>query len=196
MKLFKCLVVMGIRKIIPWRNSIVIVSYARSERALLKYKRLLFQETYIDNLVLLQRLLQYFTFSQSRSHFLRHVNGLPHVAQTFSGRFCFLCITVNRFHALKGSAVVKKLSEREVDRIVEMAWEDRTPFDAITAQFGISEAETIALMRNQMKPKSWRMWRARVQGRGTKHIAKRDFEVGRHKCSRQRAITFNKISKR
>lgn len=174
----------------------MIVSYARSERALLKYKRLLFQETYIDNLVLLQRLLQYFTFSQSRSHFLRHVNGLPHVAQTFSGRFCFLCITVKRFHALKGSAVVKKLSEREVDRIVEMAWEDRTPFDAITAQFGISEAETIALMRNQMKPKSWRMWRARVQGRGTKHIAKRDFEVGRHKCSRQRAITFNKISKR
>ena len=146
--------------------------------------------------MLLQRLLQYFTFSQSRSHFLRHVKGLPHVAQTFSGKCCFLCTTVKRFHTLKGSAVVKKLTDSEVDRIVEMAWEDRTPFDAITAQFGISEAETIALMRNQMKPKSWRMWRARVQGRGTKHIAKRDFEVGRHKCSRQRAISFNKISKR
>ena len=91
---------------------------------------------------------------------------------------------------------MKKLTEREVDRIVEMAWEDRTPFDAIAVQFGISESETIALMRYQMKPKSWRMWRARVQGRGTKHIAKRSFEVGRHKCSRQRAISFNKISKR
>ena len=165
-------------------------------RALLKFKKWLFREIYTDNFVLLHRLLQYFTFSQSRSHFLRHVNGLRQVTQTFSGRFCFLCITVKRFHTLKGSAVVKKLTEREVDRIVEMAWEDRTPFDAITAQFGISEAETIALMRNQMKPKSWRMWRARVQGRGTKHIAKRDFEVGRHKCSRQRAISLNKISKR
>lgn len=165
-------------------------------RAPLKFKKSLFQGTYINNFVLLQRLLQYFTFSQSRSHFLRHVNGLRQVTQTFSGRFCFLCITVKRFHTLKGSAVVKKLTEREVDRIVEMAWEDRTPFDAITAQFSISEAETIALMRNQMKPKSWRMWRARVQGRGTKHIAKRDFEVGRHKCSRQRAISLNKISKR
>ena len=147
-------------------------------RALLKFKRSLFRETYTDNLLLLQRLLQYFTFSQSRSHFLRHVNGLRQVTQTFFGRFCFLCITVKRFHTLKGSAVVKKLTEREVDRIVEMAWEDRTPFDAITIQFGISEAETIALMRNQMKPKSWRMWRARVQGRGTKHIAKRDELVG------------------
>ena len=165
-------------------------------RALLKFKKWLFREIYTDNFVLLHRLLQYFTFSQSRSHFLRHVNGLWQVTQTFSGRFCFLCITVKRFHTLKGSAVVKKLTEREVDRIVEMAWEDRTPFDAITIQFGISEAETIALMRNQMKPKSWRMWRARVQGRGTKHIAKRDFEVGRYKCSRQRAISFNKISKR
>jgi uncharacterized protein (TIGR03643 family) len=144
----------------------------------------------------LQRLLQYFTFSQSRAHFLRQVKGRPQVAQTFSGKCCFLCITVKRIHTLKGSAVVKKLTDAAVDRIVEMAWEDRTPFDAITAQFGISEAETIALMRNQMKPKSWRMWRARVQGRSTKHIAKRDFEVGRHKCSRQRAISFNKISKR
>jgi uncharacterized protein (TIGR03643 family) len=113
----------------------------------------------------LQRLLQYFTFSQSRAHFLRQVKGRPQVAQTFSGKCCFLCITVKRFHTLKGSAVVKKLTDAAVDRIVEMAWEDRTPFDAITAQFGISEAETIALMRNQMKPKSWRMWRARVQGR-------------------------------
>ena len=97
---------------------------------------------------------------------------------------------------MKGSAVVRKLEAWQIDRIVEMAWEDRTPFDAILDQFGITEAETIALMRNQMKPSSWRMWRARVQGRSTKHRARRGFEVGRHKCSRQKHITHNKISKR
>jgi uncharacterized protein (TIGR03643 family) len=97
---------------------------------------------------------------------------------------------------MKGSAIAKKLTDRQVDRIIEMAWEDRTPFDAITIQFGISEAETIALMRHEMKISSWRMWRARVQGRSTKHRALRGFEVGRYKCSRQRQITFNNISKR
>jgi len=88
------------------------------------------------------------------------------------------------------------LSEQEIDRIIEMAWEDRTPFDAILLQFGLKEAEVIALMRREMKPSSWRMWRARVQGRATKHSALRGFEVGRHKCSMQRQITGNKISKR
>ena len=97
---------------------------------------------------------------------------------------------------MKGSKRAKNFTEREIDRIVEMAWEDRTPFDAIKDQFGISEAETIALMRHQMKASSWRMWRARVQGRSTKHRALRGFEVGRHKCSRQRLISHNKISKR
>lgn len=97
---------------------------------------------------------------------------------------------------MKGSAIAEKLTDRQVDRIIEMAWEDRTPFDAITIQFGISEAETIALMRHEMKSSSWRMWRARVQGRSTKHRALRSFEVGRYKCSRQRQITFNNISKR
>jgi uncharacterized protein (TIGR03643 family) len=56
----------------------------------------------------------------------------------------------------------------EIDRIVEMAWEDRTPFDAILVQFGLSESEVIALMRKEMKLSSWKMWRARVQGRATK----------------------------
>ncbi|MEL0175004.1 MAG: TIGR03643 family protein [Cryomorphaceae bacterium] len=97
---------------------------------------------------------------------------------------------------MKGSKIAKNFTEREIDRIVEMAWEDRTPFDAIKDQFGISEAETIALMRHQMKASSWRMWRTRVQGRSTKHRALRGFEVGRHKCSRQRHISHNKISKR
>jgi uncharacterized protein (TIGR03643 family) len=97
---------------------------------------------------------------------------------------------------MKVSQNVKNLDEVQINRIVEMAWEDRTPFDAISAQFGISEAETIAIMRREMKPSSWRMWRARGQGRATKHSAKRSFEVGRHKCTLQRQITGNKISKR
>lgn len=90
----------------------------------------------------------------------------------------------------------QQLTEQDIDRIIEMAWEDRTPFDAILLQFGLKEAQVIALMRKEMKPSSWRMWRARVQGRATKHSAKRGFEVGRHKCTLQRQITGNKISKR
>ena len=58
----------------------------------------------------------------------------------------------------------------QVDRIIEMAWEDRTPFDAIKLQFGIKEEEVIRLMRREMKPSSFKMWRARVQGRKTKHL--------------------------
>jgi len=77
-----------------------------------------------------------------------------------------------------------------------MAWEDRTTFDAISSQFGLSEQQVISLMRNQMKPKSFRLWRARVQGRKTKHKKLRTFESGRFKCSRQKVISNNKISKR
>lgn len=87
-------------------------------------------------------------------------------------------------------------TEAQIDRIIEMAWEDRTPFEAITFQFGISEAETIRLMRLHMKPSSFRMWRARVQGRATKHAKLRESSVDRFKCNRQRQITGNKISKR
>ncbi len=88
------------------------------------------------------------------------------------------------------------LSQRDLDRIIEMAWEDRTPFDAIEFQFGIPEKEVIEIMRRNMKVSSWRMWRKRVQGRKTKHLKKRTFTEGRHKCSRQRHISGNKISKR
>lgn len=88
------------------------------------------------------------------------------------------------------------LTDRDVNRIIEMAWEDRTPFDAIEAQFGLAEKQVITIMRREMKPSSWRMWRARVQGRATKHSQKRSFGEGRHKCSRQRHVSNNKISKR
>lgn len=90
----------------------------------------------------------------------------------------------------------KELSLEDIDRIIEMGWEDRTPFDAITIQFGIKEQEIITIMRNNMKPNSFKLWRKRVQGRKTKHLKKRDEEVGRFKCSRQRSISNNKVSKR
>ncbi|MCA0131881.1 TIGR03643 family protein [Winogradskyella alexanderae] len=89
-----------------------------------------------------------------------------------------------------------KLEARDIDRIIEMAWEDRTPFEAITFQFGLKEQEVIDLMRREMKPSSFRMWRERVQGRATKHSKKRTFDKGRFKCSRQRTISNNSISKR
>ncbi|NDP26695.1 MAG: TIGR03643 family protein [Flavobacterium sp.] len=77
-----------------------------------------------------------------------------------------------------------------------MAWEDRTTFDAIWIQFGLKEQEVINLMRNEMKPSSFRMWRERVQRRKTKHEKRRDFSDRRFKSSRQRQINNNKISKR
>ncbi|NRA93545.1 MAG: TIGR03643 family protein [Psychroserpens sp.] len=84
----------------------------------------------------------------------------------------------------------------DLDRIIEMAWEDRTTFEAIEFQFGLKEQEVIELMRREMKPKSFKMWRKRVQGRKTKHEKKRTFTEGRFKCSRQKQITHNSISKR
>jgi uncharacterized protein (TIGR03643 family) len=89
------------------------------------------------------------------------------------------------------------LTAVETDRIIEMAWEDRTPFEAIKVQFGLSEAQVVALMRRELKPGSWRLWRARVhQGVSQKHAKKRNAEIDRFKCNLQRAITGNKISKR
>lgn len=89
-----------------------------------------------------------------------------------------------------------ELTTRAIDRIIEMAWEDRTTFEAISFQFGLKEQDVIELMRREMKPKSFKMWRKRVQGRKTKHEKLRAFEKGRFKCSRQKQITHNSISKR
>ncbi|MEZ4985302.1 MAG: TIGR03643 family protein [Saprospiraceae bacterium] len=89
-----------------------------------------------------------------------------------------------------------QLTEQDVDRIIEMAWEDRTPFDAILSQFGVPEAEVIALMRLEMHPRNWKKWRARVQGRKTKHRAKSDEDMIRFKSNAQRTISQNRISKR
>lgn len=87
-------------------------------------------------------------------------------------------------------------TETDIDRIIEMAWEDRTPFEAIAYQFSISEQDVIKLMRKEMKLSSFKMWCKRVQGRTTKHQKLRVFENGRFKCSRQKQITYNSISKR
>ena len=96
--------------------------------------------------------------------------------------------------------ITKNLSVDVIDRIIEMAWEDRTPFDAISNQFGVSEREVIDLMRNQMKSSSFRLWRERVQGRKTKHKNKimidENLDIKRFKCKMQKQITNNKISKR
>jgi len=92
--------------------------------------------------------------------------------------------------------IIEGLTDRDINRIIEMAWEDRTTFDAIEAQFGLSEKEVIQLMKREMKLSSWKMWRARVQGRKTKHQKLRNFKEGRHKCSRQSHISMNKIAKR
>ena len=66
---------------------------------------------------------------------------------------------------------MRVLESEDLDRVIEMAWEDRTPFEAIAYQFGLSESEVIQLMRSQMKASSFRMWRKRVSGRKTKHAA-------------------------
>ncbi len=78
------------------------------------------------------------------------------------------------------------LSPNDVSRVIEMAWEDRTPFEVISAQYGLEESAVIRLMRKQLKPRSFRMWRQRVTGRKTKHRAIRGFEVGRFRCPSQR----------
>ena len=89
------------------------------------------------------------------------------------------------------------MTDVEIDRIIEMAWEDRTPFEAITFQFSVSEAEVIKLMRTELKESSFKLWRKRVNtGVSQKHLKNRSDEIDRFKCSRQKTVSNNKISKR
>lgn len=91
----------------------------------------------------------------------------------------------------------ENLTDRDLNRIIEMAWEDRTPFDAIKDQFGIPEKDVIKLMRRTLKRRSFDLWRKRVNsGVSQKHAKKRNPEIDRFKCSRQKHISLNKISKR
>lgn len=89
------------------------------------------------------------------------------------------------------------LTAVQIDRVIEMAWEDRTPFEAIEYQFSLTESGVIALMRKELKRSSFKLWRARVNsGVSQKHLYKRSEEIDRFRCTRQRSITGNKISKR
>jgi len=97
------------------------------------------------------------------------------------------CLLKNQIwlqHNLKGHNM-KKIDEQDLSRIIEMAWEDRTPFEAIQREFGLNEAAVIRLMRQNMKPSSFKMWRERVTGRKTKHLQLRSPDVIRAYCSRQ-----------
>jgi len=88
------------------------------------------------------------------------------------------------------------LTPEQIDRIIEMAWEDRTPFDAIKLQFGLGESEVKALMKRELKFTSYKLWRERVEKCKTKHTAKRNNGIERFKSTSQKQISNNKISKR
>lgn len=88
------------------------------------------------------------------------------------------------------------LTDEEIDRIIEMAWEDRTTFDAIQFQFGLNEAAVKALMKGNLKFSSYKLWRRRVENCKTKHASKRISGINRFKCNLQRVISHNKLSKR
>lgn len=91
----------------------------------------------------------------------------------------------------------KELTEIELDRVIEMAWEDRTPFEAILYQFKLTEKDVIKVMRGTLKESSFKRWRKRVNsGVSQKHLKKRNPDISRFKCSRQKSISGNKISKR
>tara|TARA_Y100001970_G_scaffold218962_1_gene268613 strand:- start:144 stop:380 length:237 start_codon:yes stop_codon:yes gene_type:complete len=74
----------------------------------------------------------------------------------------------------------------DISRVIEMAWEDRTPFEAINDDYGLSESQVKALMKKQLKYSSYKLWRERVYGRKTKHVSRRTFSVGRHKSPNKR----------
>lgn len=88
----------------------------------------------------------------------------------------------------------EKLTPASIDRIIEMAWEDRTPFEAIRVQFGLKEDEVRSLMKRQLRFKSYILWRKRVEKCNTKHHSKRNPEIARFKANRQRIISGNKIT--
>ena len=83
------------------------------------------------------------------------------------------------------ATAAKELDVVQLSRVIEMAWEDRTPFEAIEHSYALDETAVIKLMRQTLKPSSFRLWRQRVTNRATKHQAKRPFDVGRAYCKTQ-----------
>jgi uncharacterized protein (TIGR03643 family) len=111
------------------------------------------------------------------------------------------CLTQN--HRFQNTTKTNPLSttthmdQKDIDRIIEMAWEDRTPFEAIHFQFGLTEAQVIATMRKELKRSSFNLWRKRVNsGVSQKHAVIRNQSISRFKCKLQKTISMNKISKR
>lgn len=90
----------------------------------------------------------------------------------------------------------ENLSHRDIDRIIEMAWEDRTPFEAILMQFELTEQDVITLMRKELSPQSFKRWRKRVSGNKNKHLKRRETDTLRFKSKAQKLISSNRISKK
>lgn len=97
---------------------------------------------------------------------------------------------------MEDEVLEKEFSIIDIDRVIKMAWEDKTTFDAIKIQFGLSENEVKAIMKKHLKFNSYKLWRERVSSCKTKHAKIRNPSINRFKCKLQRTITFNKISKR
>ena len=87
-------------------------------------------------------------------------------------------------------ATDKQLSDADISRVIEMAWEDRTPFEAIATQFGLAEQEVLKVMRANISAGAFKRWRARVTGRKTKHAQLRAPGVSRHQSN-----THNKANR-
>lgn len=85
----------------------------------------------------------------------------------------------------KSDQLQQKFTQSELSRIIEMAWEDRTPFEAIEVNYGLNESSVVSLMRRELKPSSFRLWRKRVTSRKTKHQSRRSPDVSRGYCPTQ-----------
>jgi uncharacterized protein (TIGR03643 family) len=109
-----------------------------------------------------------------------------------------ILLTVVKASMKNGSIIHQILSDAiSLDRVIEMAWEDRTPFEAIESQFGLREADVVSIMRKTLRRSSFELWRKRVHsGISQKHREMRSEDISRFKCTRQRPISLNKISKR
>ncbi|PWQ97247.1 TIGR03643 family protein [Leucothrix pacifica] len=96
-----------------------------------------------------------------------------------------LCRRLIPKRAINVKKELKKFSAEDESRIIEMAWEDRTPFEAIALQFGLNESQVIAFMRGHVKKRSFNIWRQRVSGRSSKHLKLRNPEISRGYCPTQ-----------
>ena len=99
-------------------------------------------------------------------------------------------------HCYAEEEEIQDFKGTDIDRIIEMAWEDRTPFEAIELQFGLSESQVRALMKKELRIKSYILWRKRIESNKLKHLHYRTATLYRFKSSRQTIISNNKISKR